>query len=97
MADSTTSASSATSAASAPEKVLKYVGLQADYNGPKGSHKEITKTQFKEAGFPKPFVDDSQDVVVWQPSNGYQVAKSVFTPEAYNRLLQEDDLEEATA
>lgn len=77
-------------------KVIKYVGLRADFVGPKGSHKEITKTQFKEAGVDSPFTDD-RDVVAWTPQNGYSVARSVFTEAAVKRLLQEDDLEEATA
>lgn len=78
-------------------KVIRYIGLRADYNGPKGSHKEITLQQFKEAGLPKPFTNAAQDVVSWSPANGYQVPRSVFTEEAASRLLSEDDLEEATA
>lgn len=78
-------------------KVIRYIGLRADYSGPKGSHKEITKVQFKEAGVANPFADSAKDVVSWNPSNGYQVAKSVFTDAAVARLLKEDDLEEATA
>jgi len=97
MAESTTTSSTSSSSSSTSQKVLKYVGLRADYLGPKGSHKEITKQQFKEIGISKPFADENQEVVTWSPSNGYQVAKSVFGPEAYARLLQEDDLEEATA
>lgn len=78
-------------------KVVRYVGLRAGYSGPKGSHKEITKAQFKEAGVANPFTDASKDVVSWNPSNGYQVACSEFTDAAVARLLKEDDLEEATA
>lgn len=78
-------------------KVIRYTGLRAEYLGPKGSHKEITKAQFKEAGVADPFANSAQDLVTWSPSNGYQVPKSVFTEAAVTRLLQEDDLEEATA
>lgn len=78
-------------------KVLQYIGLRPEYLGPKGSHKEITKDQLKEAGFPNPFTDASVQSVVWSPFNGYKVPKSAFTEAAYNRLLKEDDLEEATA
>ena len=97
MADQTTAPAAAAPAASAANKVIKYTGLRADFVGPKGSHKEVTKAQLKEAGVADPFTDSSQDVVVWAPNNAYQVPRSVFTEAAVARLLKEDDLEEATA
>ena len=78
------------------ESVIKYVGLRADYTGLKGSHREITLTQFKEAGVEKPFTDQRTSVL-WTPENGYSIPKSVFTAEALKVLASQDDLEEGTS
>lgn len=78
------------------EQVIKYVGIRADYVGLKGSHREVTLTQFKEAGVDKPFTD-SRTSVMWTPEGGYSVPKSVFTPEALQVLAAQDDLEEGTS
>lgn len=86
-----------TKAAPAADSVLRYIGIRAEYTGMKGSHKEITLAQFREAGIQKPFTNESQSFVSWNPQNGYEVPKSVFTSAAYKRLLLEDDLEEASA
>lgn len=102
MADQTTQAAATTAvSADAPAskgtKVLRYIGFRLEYEGLRGSHREITKAQLVEAGVANPFTDASQDRVEWTPGNGYQVAKSVFTDAGYQRLLKEDDFEEATA
>ena len=78
-------------------RCLQYIGIEKNYKGPVGSHKEITLTQFKEAGVKKPFTDPDLFQVQWNPRNGYLVATGLFTKEALDRLLKEDDLTEVTA
>lgn len=76
--------------------VIRYIGMRNDYIGPKGSHREITLTQFKEAGVAKPFVD-GRTSVMWSPANDYQIATSVFTESALRILGSQDDLEASVA
>ena len=86
-----------TSVEAAPKagKVIRYIGTRADFSGMKGSHREITLTQFKEAGVEKPF-NDKRTFVLWSPENGYAIDKDVFTEDALKILAAQEDLEEVT-
>ena len=78
-------------------KLIQYIGVRKDFRGMQGSHREITKTQFKEAGVEEPFTNPAMTSVLWTPENGHQVAAGSFTPAALAILAAQDDLVEVEA
>jgi len=77
-------------------EVVEYIGVRNEYEGMKGSQRELSLTDFALAGVTKPFTDQRK-VAVWTALNRYQLDRKVFTQDALKVLKLQDDFAFTTA